>query len=162
MRHVYSPGQTFDGVLIKSDYALTAANLDRLCLGGTLPDYTVRYAATGWCKVADICADAKTGSCSGILALDDGAAWRVSCTKGRDGRIATTAKPLNALAEEGLVKAVEEAGMVRVFLRRETADPVTARFTTTYMGARFRPLDHGALRDRKGNRRHHEVRAKLD
>ena len=26
MRHVYSPGQKFDGVLIKSDYALKAGN----------------------------------------------------------------------------------------------------------------------------------------
>lgn len=162
MRHVYSPGQKFDGVLIKSDYALKAGNLERLCLGGALPDYMVRYAAKGWCRVADIFTNAKTGSCSGILALDDGAAWRVTCTKGRDGKVSTTAKPLNALAEDGVVKTVEEDGLVRVFVRRDTADPVSARFTTTYMGDFFRPLDHGSLRDKGGKPRHHEVRAKLD
>ena len=50
----YMPQAVVRDVILKSDYAIKGANIDRLCLGRNLPDYTVRYADRGWCKVADI------------------------------------------------------------------------------------------------------------
>lgn len=74
MRDVYITGQTVRDVILKSEYAIKPENLSRLCIGTVPPDYTLRYADKGHCKVADVFTVAKTGACEGILTLEDGAA----------------------------------------------------------------------------------------
>jgi hypothetical protein len=148
-------------VILKSDYAIKGANIDRLCLGRNLPDYTVRYADKGWCKVADIFTVAKTGACEGILTLDGGAAWRLSAAKGASGRTDFAAKPLNPLCEGREVRSVEEDGILKVFVLCPDATPMSARFATEYMCDYFRPLDHASLRSKRGNSRHRDVRETL-
>ena len=159
-RH-YMPQAVVRDVILKSDYAIRGANIDRLCLGSGLPDYTVRYADEGWCKVADIFTVAKTGACEGTLALDGGAAWRLSAARGAAGRTDFSAQPLNALCAGREIKAVEEDGVLKVFVRCPDAQPMAARFTTTYMSDYFRPLDHASLRTKAGQPRHRDVRASL-
>ena len=145
-------------VIQKSDYAIKGANIDRLCLGRNLPDYTVRYADSGWCKVADIFTVAKTGACEGTLTLDGGAAWRLSAVKGASGKVEFTAMPLNALCEGREIKTVEEDGILKVFILSPDATPMSARFTTSHMCDYFRPLDHASLRTKAGQPRHRDVR----
>ena len=157
----YMPQAVVRDVILKSDYAIKGANVDRLCLGRNLPDYTVRYADKGWCKVADIFTVAKTGACEGILTLDGGAAWRLSAAKGASGRTDFAAKPLNPLCEGREVRSVEEDGILKVFVLCQDATPMSARFATEYMCDYFRPLDHASLRSKRGNSRHRDVRETL-
>ena len=157
----YMPKAVVRDVILKCDYAIRGANIDRLCVGRNLPDYTVHYAEKGWCKVADIFTVAKTGACEGVLTLDGGAAWRLSATKGAAGQVAFTTVPLNALCEGREVKSVEEDGVLKVFVLCPDAVPLTARFVTTYMCEYFRPLDHASLRTKAGHPRHRDVREKL-
>ena len=157
----YMPSAVVRDVILKSDYAIKGANIDRLCVGRNLPDYTVRYADKGWCKVADIFTVAKTGACEGALSLDGGAAWRLSAVKGASGRTDFTAKPLNALCEGREIKSIEENGVLKVFVLCSDATPMTARFATAYMCDYFRPLDHASLRTKVGLPRHRDVRASL-
>ena len=159
-RH-YMPKAVVRDVILKSDYAIKGGNIDRLCVGRNLPDYTVHYADKGWCKVADIFTVAKTGACEGFLTLDGGAAWRLSATKGASGCVAFAAAPLNALCEGREVKAIEEDGVLKVFVLCPDATPVAARFATTYQCEYFRPLDHASLRTKAGNPRHRDVREAL-
>ena len=72
MATYYMPKATIRGVSLLSDLSIKGANIDRLCLGRELPDYTIRYADRGRCKVADVFTVAKTGSCAAMLTLDDG------------------------------------------------------------------------------------------
>ena len=157
----YMPQAVVRDVILKSDYAIKGANIDRLCLGRNLPDYTVRYADKGWCKVADIFTVAKTGACEGILTLDGGAAWRLSAAKGASGRTDFAAKPLNQLCEGREVRSVEEDGVLKVFVLCQDATPMSARFATEYMCDYFRPLDHASLRSKRGHSRHRDVRETL-
>ena len=157
----YMPQAVVRDVILKSDYAIKGANIDRLCLGRNLPDYTVRYADKGWCKVADIFTVAKTGACEGVLTLDGGAAWRLSATKGASGRTDFAAKPLNPLCEGREVRSVEEDGILKVFVLCPDATPMSARFATEYMCDYFRPLDHASLRSKRGHSRHRDVRETL-
>ena len=121
----YMPEAVVRDVVLKSDYAIKGANIDRLCLGGGLPDYVVRYADKGWCKVADIFTVASTGACEGLLTLDGGAAWRVAATKVEAGRVDFTATPVNALCRGRDVKAVEEDGDLKVAQHLTTESEVT-------------------------------------
>ena len=157
MSRVYSPRQTFAGVMMKSLYSIRPENLDRLCLGGDLPDYTVSYRTNGFCKVADILTPAKTGSCAAKLVRDDGAVWRVEVVKA-NGKVESCVKAANALAKETDAKAVVAGDHVKVFVRAPEAAEKdwTARFTTETMGDRCRPLDHGSLRDFQGKVRYRE------
>ena len=155
------PSAVVRDVILKSDYAIRGANVDRLCVGRNLPDYTVRYADKGWCKVADIFTVAKTGACEGTLTLDGGAAWRLSAVKGASGKTEFTATPLNALCAGREIKTVEEDGILKVFIYCSEATPVSARFATSYMCEYFRPLDHASLRTKAGQPRHRDVRAAL-
>ena len=157
----YMPKAVVRDVILKCDYAIKGANVDRLCVGRNLPDYTVHYADKGWCKVADIFTVAKTGSCEGVLTLDGGAAWRLAATKGAAGQVDFAATPLNALCEGREVKAVEEDGLLKVFVLCPDATPMSARFATTYMCDYFRPLDHASLRTKAGQPRHRDVREAL-
>ena len=157
----YMPSAVVRDVILKSDYAIKGANVDRLCLGRDLPDYTVRYADKGWCKVADIFATAKTGACEGTLTIDGGAAWRLTFAKGADGRTGVTVTPLNPLCAGREVKTVEEDGLVKVFVFSPDATPMSARFATAYQCAYFRPLDHASLRTKAGHPRHRDVRESL-
>ena len=157
----YMPSAVVRDVILKSDYAIRGANVDRLCVGRNLPDYTVRYADKGWCKVADIFTVAKTGACEGTLTLDGGAAWRLSAVKGASGKTEFTATPLNALCAGREIKTVEEDGILKVFIYCSDATPVSARFATSYMCEYFRPLDHASLRTKAGQPRHRDVRAAL-
>ena len=157
----YMPSAVVRDVILKSDYAIKGANIDRLCLGRGLPDYTVRYADKGWCKVADIFTVAKTGACEGTLTLDGGAAWRLSVVKGPSGKVEFTTTPLNALCARREIKAVEEEEVLKVFILSPDAAPMAARFTTAYQCDYFRPLDHASLRTRTnaGQPRYRDVRA---
>ena len=157
----YMPQAVVRDVILKSEYAIKGANVDRLCLGRNLPDYTVRYADKGWCKVADIFTVAKTGACEGVLTLGGGAAWRLSAVKGASGRTDFAAKPLNPLCEGREVRSVEEDGILKVFVLCQDATPMSARFATEYMCDYFRPLDHASLRDKRGHSRHRDVRESL-
>ena len=157
----YMPQAVVRDVILKSDYAIKGVNIDRLCLGRNLPDYTVRYADKGWCKVADIFTVAKTGACEGVLTLDGGAAWRLSATKGASGRTDFAAKPLNPLCEGREVRSVEEDGILKVFVLCPDTTPMSARFATEYMCDYFRPLDHASLRSKRGHSRHRDVRETL-
>ena len=157
----YMPQAVVRDVILKSDYAIKGSNIDRLCLGRNLPDYTVRYADKGWCKVADIFTVAKMGACEGTLTLDGGAAWRLLAVKGASGKVEFTATPLNALCEGREIKAIEEDGILKVFILSPDATPMSARFTTSHMCAYFRPLDHASLRTKAGQPRHRDVRATL-
>ncbi|MCQ2394831.1 MAG: glycoside hydrolase family 55 protein [Kiritimatiellae bacterium] len=153
----YIRGEEVTGVMLKSDYALTPTNLDWLCVGTALPDYRVRYAEKGYCKVADIFTVAKTGACQCHVACDDGATWRVDVVRGRDGKTVPAVTPLNALCAVRELKVHVEGDHVKVFVRSEGTAPWTARVTTTFMGDDFRPLDHGSLRTKNGRSRFHEV-----
>lgn len=157
MRYVYSPGETFRDVMMKNDYSIDPANLDRLCLGSDLPDYTVRYATNGFCRVADILAVAKTGACHGILTREDGAAWRLAFQRGADGKLTASVKAVNSLGTDADVKTVILTDHVKVYLRSPDSPTWTARFTTNYMGDYFRPVDHGSLRTRSGLVRYRET-----
>ena len=157
----YMPSAVVRDVILKSDYAIKGANVDRLCLGRDLPDYTVRYADKGWCKVADIFTVAKTGACEGVLTLGGGAAWRLAFVKSAEGRTAVNVTPLNALCTGREVKTIEEDGLVKVFVFCADASPISARFTTTYQCEYFRPLDHASLRTKAGHPRHRDVRETL-
>ena len=162
MTRFYSPSATFRDVILKSEYAIKGENMDRLCLGRELPDYTVRYADKGWCKVADVFTVAKTGACAAILTLGDGAAWRIGVLKGESGKVEFSAKPLNPLCGAREIAMVEEDGVAKVFVRCDDASPVDARFATTYMTERLRPLDHASLRTCAGRQRYRNVRETLD
>ena len=155
----YMPKAVARDVILKSDYAIKGSNIDRLCVGRNLPDYTVQYADKGWCKVADIFTTAKTGACEGTLTLDGGAAWRLSAVKGATGKTDFTASPRNALCEGREVKALEEDGILKVFVLCPDATPMSARFAAAYMCEYFRPLDHASLRTKAGHPRHRDVRA---
>ena len=161
MASYYTSNATARDVSLLSSYAIKGANIDRLCLGRNLPDYTVRYADKGWCKVADVFTVAKTGACAAILSLGDGAAWRVELVKGASGKTDFSAKPLNALCGTREIAMVEEDGVAKVFIRRDDASPVEARFATTYMCDRFRPIDHASLRDKNSRPRYRDVRETL-
>ena len=157
----YMPKAVVRDVILKCNYAIKGANVDRLCVGRNLPDYTVHYADKGWCKVADVFTVAKTGACEGTLTLDGGAAWRLTFAKGAAGRTDFAAAPLNALCEGRAVKAVEEDGILKVFVLCPDATPMAARFATTYMCEYFRPLDHASLRTKGGLPRYRDVRETL-
>ena len=79
-------------VRVESEYAIATNNLDLLCFSGALPDYAVRYAEKGWCRVADVLAAAPTGECEAQISLDDGAAWSVCCLKTRPGALCDHAR----------------------------------------------------------------------
>ena len=79
--------------------------------------------------------------------------------KGASGKTEFTATPLNALCEGRAVKAVEEDGILKVFIFCLDATPMSARFTTSYQCEYFRPLDHASLRTKAGQPRHRDVRA---
>ena len=157
----YMPKAVVRDVILKCNYAIKGANVDRLCVGRNLPDYTIHYADKGWCKVADVFTVAKTGACEGTLTLDGGAAWRLTFAKGAAGRTDFAAAPLNALCEGREVKAVEEDGILKVFVLCPDATPMAARFATTYMCEYFRPLDHASLRTKGGLPRYRDVRETL-
>lgn len=157
MSHVYSPGQTFEGVMMKNNYAISPKNIDRLCLGSSLPDYTVQYATNGFCKVADILTVAKTGVCRAMVTRDDGAAWQVAVERGKDGQAVTDARPLSSIAKVGDIRIVTQDDHVKVFVRSSDTPTWTGRFTTVCMGDYFRPIDHGALRSHKGGIRYYET-----
>lgn len=157
MRHVYSPRQMMSGVMMKSDYRICPQNLDRLCLGGDLPDYTVTYETNAWCKVADVLTVADTGSCSANLRRDDGAAWRLEVVKTGPGQVETKVTDLNSLCPKDAVKVSVAGDHVKVFLHpRDGSSAWSARFTTLGMGDYCRPIDHGSLRDHKGRVRYRE------
>jgi hypothetical protein len=157
----YTPNASASDVSLLSNYAIKGANIDRLCLGRNLPDYTVRYADKGWCKVADVFTVAKTGSCAAGLTLDDGAAWRIGVLKGESGKLEFAVKPLNMLCGTREIAMVEEDGVAKVFIRCDNASPIEARFSTTYMCERFRPIDHASLRDFNKRSRYRDVRESL-
>jgi hypothetical protein len=157
----YMPGAVVRDVIMKSVYSIRNENIDRLCLGGVPPDYTVRYADAGWCKVADIFTLAKTGACEADLSLDDGAAWKLTFTKDASGHVGTSVTPLNALCAGRKVETVQEDGIVKVFVCSPDDTPMSARFATRYMCDYFRPLDHGSLRDMSNRSRYRDVRRTL-
>ncbi|NLF86859.1 MAG: hypothetical protein GX571_12220, partial [Lentisphaerae bacterium] len=153
----YAPGNDIRDVLILSNYAIKGDNLDRLCFGDTLPDYTLEYAEKGYCRVADIFAVAKTGACEATLVLDDGAAWRLTFAKGVDGKISMGKKALNTLCAAHKSATRKHDGLVTVYVSNPSGAPFTARVTTAYMTARFRPLDYGLLRTTGRAPRYREV-----
>ena len=157
MKRMYTPEAEIRGVALVSDYSISTANIDRLCFGRELPDYEVRYGKNGWCKAADILAAAPTGSCAGRLMLGDGAMWRVACLKTADGKVETQIGALNKLCDAHKVKSVEKDGVVKVYVLNEGAEELSIRFSTAYMGDRFRPVDHGSLRSHRHESRCHEV-----
>ena len=159
MSRVYSPGQTFEGVMMKNDYGISPKNIDRLCLGSSLPDYTVQYATNGFCKVADILTVARTGVCQATVMRDDGAAWRIGVERGKDGQTVTRVRPISRIAEEGDARLVTNGDHVKVFVRAPEKPTWTARFTTGCMGDCFRPIDHGSLRTGQGVVRYRETLA---
>ena len=158
---LYSPMTDVRDVVLQSDYDIVGENIDLLCLGRNLPDYTVNYADRGWCKVADVFTVAKTGSCVGVLTLDDGASWRLSFAKGTDGRTGMSVAPLNAMCDGRKIAGIEERGIFKVYVCCRDEEPVSARFVTESMCDRFRPLDHGSLRARSGAPRWRDVRETL-
>ena len=158
MMKVYMPEATVHGVSLKTDYAIRGANIDRLCLSGNLPDYTVHYADKGWCKVADIFTVAKTGACQGVMTLNDGAAWRLTLVKGTDSRTKVGVEPLNALCGDREIKSIEEDEVVKVYVLNTDTSPMKMRFTTTYMCDYFRPVDHASLRSIAGLPRYRDIR----
>lgn len=157
LKTLYTPEADIRDVIVLSDYAITTNNLDRICFGQNLPDYQVRYAEKGWFKAVDILAAAPTGACEGALTLGDGAAWKVACVKTAGKEPETTFTPLNDICSSHQVRAAEKDGVVRILVFNSGADELKVRFTTAYMGERFRPLDHGTLRSHKRESRCHEV-----
>lgn len=157
MSRVYSPRQTFSGVMMKCAYSIAPKNIDRLCLGGDLPDYSVSYRTNGFCKVADILTPAKTGACEANVVRDDGAVWRVGVVKTAND-VDVQVRPLNVLGTEADVKTVVLYDHVKVFLRASAPEgrEWTARVTTVLMGDYCRPVDHGSLRDLNGRARYRE------
>jgi len=158
MSRVYSPGVAMHGVLLKCQYAIRPENLDKLCAGGELPNYTVSYRTNGFCKVADILTPAKSGSCEAKIVRDDGAAWHVGVVKTAAGSLDLLAKALNAIGADDEVKLVATGDHVKAYLKPtgNAAAPWTARFTTSHMNDRCRPVDHGSLRTYEGKVRYHE------
>ena len=157
MRNVYTPGQTFSGVMMKSAYSIGPENIDRLCLGGDLPDYAVGYGTNGFCKVADILTPAQSGSCTAKVVRDDGAAWHVDVVKSSKG-VDASVRSANVLATDADVRMVVDGDHAKVFLRpaENGGKNWTARFKTEHMGDYCRPLDHGSLRDLSGAVRYRE------
>ena len=150
-------GADFRDVMVKSCWKVAPENLTKLCVGNQMPDYEVRYTDVGWCKVADILAVAQTGSCEGLLSTEDGARWKVSAWRGADGVLRTKVEKDNELAPEDGVRAVVGTDHVKVYVRSLSAEPLIARFTTLAMGRRFRPVDHGHLRNYDGFSVYREV-----
>ncbi len=162
MRNVYTPSQLVRGVTVESDYAIRMGNLDRLCFGDGLPDYTLEYHEVGFCKVADIFAPEETGgACECTLSLGDGAIYRITCSRGARAPLQLHVVPLSPNCGLHRVEAVEVEQIVKVYVKNETAAGFTARLTTAYMSPYFRPLDHGLLRHVNGAGRWHEVLSEL-
>lgn len=157
MSRVYSPRQTFAGVMMKCEYAIKADNLDRICLGGDLPDYTVSYRTNGFCKVADILTPARSGSCAAKIVRDDGAAWYVDVVKSSES-VDACVRTANALGTDADVRVAVIGDHVKVFLLAPTGakGEWTARFTTSHMCDYCRPVDHGSLRHMNGTVRYRE------
>ena len=149
MTKMYTPGQDIRDVLIRTDRSICAQNIDILCLGDALPDYTVQYDSGAptprGCKVADIFNAAPTGTVRARLSTDDGALWTIDIHK-QDGRWKARTKGQNALCRPYRLTFAEEQGIIKVYLLGPKEAPLQARFTTEAMTTYFRPLDHGALR----------------
>ena len=157
MAKVFTPDQKITDVMLFCDIPLTANNIDRLCTGMELPDYTVQYTGGGFGKVATIFTVSPTGACEGTLSLSDGAAFSLSFVKDASGAVHSEARPLNSLCTSHEVKFIQQDDMVSVYLRLDDATPVTARFTTSYMTDHFRPLDFKQIRDRANRERCREI-----
>ena len=157
MKKVYAPEAEVRGVVVESEYAIATNNLDRLCFSGALPDYTVRYAEKGWCRVADILAAAPTGACEASVVLDDGSGWVVVCQKTQPGKSVVQIHALNPIGESHAIRTMETDGVIRIYVKHEGGGEMAARFQTLRMGERYRPLDHGVLCDHRRQSRCHEV-----
>lgn len=159
---VFSPNIAATNVVLRSNFPIAAENLKRLCLTNALPDYTVHYADTGFCKVADILAAAPTGACETTLTLSDGAAYKIAVIKDKTGQLEASATPLNKLCDGRPVRLRQRDGVVSVFVHSADAAPWSARLVTSYMNDACRPVNYAVLHTLSGHPRFREVLATLD
>ena len=157
MSRLYTPGVNIDNVLVRTDRAMSVENIDVLCIGDALPDYTVEYADKGWCKVADIFCAEPTGSVQADLSTDAGASWKIGVTKLADGKMKYSSKAQNSLCKGHNLQFGEKDGIVRIFIYSPDSDPLKARFTTRSMSPYFRPADYRWLRAHDFSPRYREV-----
>lgn len=157
MSKLYTPGMNIDNVLIRTDRAMCGDNIDVLCMGDALPDYTLEYADKGWCKVADIFDKAPSGLVQADLSTDSGAAWKVSVLKRENGKKKVKFEAQSPICKAYRLKYAERDGLVKIFLFSPDEKPMKARFTTRSMGSYFRPADYGWLRAHNFSPRYREV-----
>lgn len=157
MKYVYTPGQSIRNVILKSNAEIKPENIDTICLGDALCDYTLKYTAPTYCKVIDVLMAAETGACGGTLTLSDGAAYDIDFIKSsKEEKEEITITPLNKLCDNHELKTLTEGGVIKVFVKNNIG-AMTARFTAKYMSQRFRFVDYGILRDRGGEDRYSEM-----
>lgn len=153
MSQLYTPGQDIRDVMVRTDRGLKGANIDVLCIGDGLPDYTLDHAREGWVKAADILDAAPTGHVVATLSTDDGAAWTVTLTKTEDGKIQKKMVAMNKLCKRYRLRTVPGDGLVTVQLLAPSSAPLHLRWTTQSMSTRFRPVDYASLRSHNMRRR---------
>lgn len=146
MSKLYTPGMNIDNVIVPTDRLVCGANIDVLCMGDALPDYTLEYEDKGWCKVADIFDMAPSGSVQADLSLDNGAAWQVNVLKTADGKKKVKFEPQNELCKPYKLKYTEKNGLVKIFVLTLDDKLIKVRFTTRSMCPYFRPADYSSLR----------------
>lgn len=147
MTRMYTPGQDIDNVLVRTDRKICGSNIDILCLGDALPDYTVAYPTPQpeGSKVADIFNVSPSGTVRARLSTDTGALWLLDITK-RDGQWKAKARAQNPTCKGYKLRYVEEDGLIKVYLVSPDNSPLKARFTTEAMAPYFRPVDYASLR----------------
>lgn len=159
MSQLYTPGQNIDDVMIRTDRSMSGENINVLCIGDALPDYTLEYADKGWCKVADIFDMARTGYVAAELSADDGASWGVEVLKEEKTGIRVKFKARNSRCRNYKLIHKEENGIVKIFVLSQDGADMKLRFTTESMGPYFRPADYRNLRAHDFSMRYREVLA---
>jgi len=149
MAQVRIDGQPVKNVVIRSNIPLAAENLDKLCAGDELPDYSLSYTAKGYCRMADFLA-AEDGCAQALLYLNNGALYQLDFSMdGAEPELKAT--PLNRRCQQWPLHIVDKGqGVLAVYVYNDGATALSARLSTRFMGPRCRPLNYGQLRS-QGN-----------
>ena len=154
MQQVRMAGQNVKNVVIRTKLPVSTENIDKLCAGDELPDYTLEYTQAGFCKAGDFVLASLSGCTESRLILDNGEVYQIRILRSEDGVMEQEIQPLNRLCRKGRVQFKETAHNVySLFVHNEKEGTLRFRFQTSVMGERFRPLHLGLLRNTNNSER---------
>ncbi|NLF92440.1 MAG: hypothetical protein GX564_01025 [Oligosphaeraceae bacterium] len=154
MQQVRMAGQNVKNVVIRTNLPVAAENIDKLCAGDELPDYTLEYTQTGFCKAGDFVLASASGCTESRLTLDNGEGYLIRILRSADGVLEQEVQPLNRLCRKGRVQFKEMGNNVySLFVHNDKEQTLRFRFQTVVMGERFRPLHLGLLRNTNNSER---------